>query len=81
MTGENGANLFGAGEGLVKHHAGTAGVGEDGVDASVLEGLDEKVTAHGRGRQLGSTLGRLLRGRLGLHFAHLEIISEVKPVF
>jgi len=41
VAGKNGADLFGAGEGLVEHHARTAGIGEDGVDTSVLESLDE----------------------------------------
>jgi hypothetical protein len=54
----------------VEHHAGTAGVGEDGVNASVFESLDKEIAPHGRGRQLGSNLGRLLRGRLGFRFAH-----------
>ena len=81
MTGENGANLFGAGEGLVKHHAGTAGVGEDGVDASVLEGLDEKVTAHGRRREFTLTCRDLLGGGLTFHFAHKEIISDTRLIF
>ena len=71
VTGENGANLFGAGEGLVKHHAGPAGVGEDGINASVFESLDQEIATHGRGRQLGSTLGGLLRRGLSFHLAHM----------
>ena len=81
MTGKNGADFFRTCQGLVKHHAGTAGVGEDGVDASVLEGLDEKVTAHGRRREFTLTCRDLLGGGLTLYFAHLKIISEAKPVF
>ena len=42
----------------MEHHAGTARVGEDGVDAGVLESLNQKVTAH-RGR-LKSLFSRLV---------------------
>ena len=70
MAGEYGADFFRTCERLVEHHAGTAGVGEDGVHACVFESLDKEIASHGGGRQLGSTLGRLLRGRLGFHFAH-----------
>ena len=49
MAGKNGADLFRPGQGLVKHHARAARVSEDGVDAGVLEGLDEEIASH-RGR-------------------------------
>jgi len=58
---ENGADLFRASERLVEHHAGATGVGEDGIDAGVFEGLDEEVAAHGGGGQLGLAWGGLLR--------------------
>ena len=68
---ENGADLFRSGKGLVKHHAGPAGVGKNGVDAGVLESLHEQIATHGRGRQLGSSLGGILRRGLSFHLAHL----------
>ena len=46
MAGKNGTDLFGAGERLVEHHACTTGIGEDGVDAGVLESLDEEIASH-----------------------------------
>ena len=60
MARENGADLFRASERLVEHHASATRVGEDGVDAGVFEGLDEKVAAHGGGGQLGLAWGDLL---------------------
>lgn len=51
MARENGADLFGAGKRLVKHHAGAAWVGEDGINAGVFEGLDEEVATHGGGTE------------------------------
>lgn len=36
----------------MEHHAGTAGVGEDGVDASVFESLDKEIATHGGGDSL-----------------------------
>jgi len=42
---------------LVEHHASATRVGEDGIDAGVLEGLDKEVAAHGGGGQLGLAWG------------------------
>ena len=59
VTGENGADFFRAGEGLVQHHAGATRISEDGVDSGMLEGLDQQVAAHRGGAEfgLGASLG------------------------
>lgn len=71
VTGQDGADLLGAGEALVQLHGGAARVGEDRVDAQVLEAAYHDVTtAHldaglgrdGRGGGGGGLLGGVLFG-------------------
>lgn len=57
VAGKNSTDLFRSGQGLVEHHARATGVSEDGIDASMLEGLDKDVAAHGRSGQLGLAWG------------------------
>ena len=53
MAGKNSADLFRSGQRLVEHHARAARVSEDGVDAGVLEGLDEEIASHRGGTETG----------------------------
>ena len=53
VAGKNSADLFRSGQGLVEHHARAARVSEDGVDAGVLEGLDEEIASHRGGTETG----------------------------
>src|SRR3954464_7177671 len=73
MARQDGANLFGAREGLVQFHARAARIGENGVDTLPLERFYQNVTPqHGRAH-LGALLG-LGRGSFFCRCAHIFLL-------